>query len=167
MPGSWGHLARRFLWSLRVAPLSGDELQEVAGLIDDRTLEAYLRQNDADQRHGLEAARHILERDGRPELVVAALVHDIGKRHAGLGIAGRVIASVLARLRLPTPGRLRVYLDHPALGGAELRDLGLNGLASDYAAHHHGARPHSIDPDDWRLLSEADSTFTGGDAVDN
>lgn len=167
MPGSWGHLARRFLWSLRVAPLSADELQEVGGLIDGRSLEAYLQQNDADQRHGLEAARHVHERAGRPELVVAALVHDLGKRHARLGIAGRVIASVLARLRLPTPGRLGVYLDHPALGAAELRDLGLDGLAVDYTAHHHGARPESIDPHDWKLLSEADSTFTGHGAVDN
>ena len=167
MPGSWGHLARRFVWSLRVAPLSTDELQELAGLIDERTLQAYLRQNDADQRHGLEAARYVRARNGRSELVVAALVHDLGKRQARLGIAGRVIASVLARLRLPAPGRLGNYVDHPALGAAELRDLGLRGLAIDYTAHHHGARPDSIDPDDWKLLSEADSTFTGDGAVDN
>ena len=155
------------MWSLRVAPLDADELQELAGLVNGRTLEAYRRQTDADQRHGLEAARYVRARGGRPELVVAALVHDLGKRHAGLGIAGRVIASVLARLGLPTPGRLGLYLDHPALGAAELRNLGLDGLTSDYAAHHHGSRPPSIEPADWKLLSEADATFTGDGALDN
>ncbi|MEX1005715.1 MAG: hypothetical protein WD990_02695 [Acidimicrobiia bacterium] len=167
MPGSWAHLARRFAWSFRVEPLSPAELRELSELIDERTLKAYLQQNDADQRHGLEAARYVRERDGHTELVVAALCHDLGKRHARLGITGRVIASVLARLRLPAPGRLGVYLDHPALGAAELQKLGLGGLATDYAAHHHGARPESIDPHDWRMLSEADSTFTGDDAADN
>ena len=167
MPGSWGHLARRFVWSLRVAPLSAEDLQDLAGLIDERTLEAYLQQNRADQRHGLEAARYVRARKARPELVLAALVHDLGKRQARLGVAGRVIASVLARLGLPAPGRLGVYLDHAALGAAELRALGLAELAIEYAAHHHGARPDSIDPSDWSLLSEADSTFTGDGAVDN
>jgi hypothetical protein len=168
LPGTWGHLARRFVWSLRVAPLSTDELQELTGLIDDdRLLETYLRQSVADQRHGLEAARYVRERNDRPELVVAALVHDLGKRHARLGIAGRVFASVLARLRLPAPGRLGVYLDHPALGAKELRDLGFGSLVIDYAAHHHGSRPESIDPDDWSLLTAADSTFTRPSAVDN
>ena len=167
MPGSWGHLARRFVWSLRVAPLSADDLQDLAGLIDERTLQAYLQQNDADQRHGLEAARYVRARNGRPELVVAALVHDLGKHQARLGVVGRVVASVLGRLGLPAPGRLGVYLDHPALGAAELQALGLAGLPLDYTAHHHGARPDSIDPSDWRLLSEADSTFTSDDAVDN
>ena len=156
------------MWSLRVVPLSSDERQEVTGLIDDeRLLAAYLQQSAADQRHGLEAARHVRKNNDRPDLVVAALVHDLGKRHARLGVAGRVLASVLARLHLPAPGRLGVYLDHPALGAEELRDLGLTGLVVDYTAHHHGICPESIDHDDWTLLTAADSTFTGGDAVDN
>jgi hypothetical protein len=155
------------VWSLRVAPLSADELQELAGLIEGPILEAYLRQGVADQRHGLDAARYVRDRNGRSEVVLAALLHDLGKRQARLGIAGRVLASVLARLRLPTPGRLGVYLDHPRLGAAELRELGLGGIVIHYTVHHHGTRPESIDPADWTLLSEADSTFTGGSAIDN
>lgn len=167
MPGSWAHLARRFVWSLRVAPLKGHEIEELAGLVDRPTLDAFLGQAVTDQRHGYEAARHVRDRHGRPELVVASLLHDLGKRHAGLGTAGRVVASVLSRLGLPAPGRLGVYLDHPRLGADELRELGHDPLTVDFAAHHHGSRPGSIAPADWAMLSEADSTFTGGGPSDN
>ncbi len=161
MSGRWGHLARRFLWSLRVAPLAPPEREEVAGWLSGGVLAAFLEQSDADQRHGLDAARLVAAAGGRDELVVAALVHDIGKRHARLGPIGRSLASVLAMLRLPTPGRLGAYLDHGRRGAEELAMLGLPVPVVDFARWHHTDRPENFPPAEWALLSAADHTVVG------
>jgi hypothetical protein len=97
----------------------------------------------------------------RPDLVRAAMLHDVGKRHARLGIPGRVLASLFRQLRLKGFGRIGRYLDHPAIGGAELEAVGSERLVVDFAVHHHRTRPGSIDPDDWALLVAADQA-TGG-----
>ncbi|HVR31688.1 MAG TPA: hypothetical protein VMS74_03165 [Acidimicrobiia bacterium] len=160
MPGSWGHLARRFFWSIRVAPLSPAELEEVEALVDGPVLAAFLDQGRGDQRHGWESADAVTARGGRRELAVAALLHDIGKRGARLGVAGRVLASVCARLRIPVFGRLAAYLDHPRIGADELAALGVEGLAVTFTRHHHGERPNAVSPEDWALLVAADTTVT-------
>lgn len=160
MPGSWGHLARRFIWTIRVAPLSPVELEGVKALVDGPVLAAFLDQNLADQRHGWESAAAVAAHGGRRELAVAALLHDIGKRHARLGVAGRVLASFCARLRIPVFGRLAVYLDHPRIGAEELAALGLDGLAVTFTRHHHAEQPEAVSPQDWALLIAADTTVT-------
>jgi hypothetical protein len=161
LPGSWSHLTRRFLWSLRVDPLSPEELDEVGCWISGDLLGAFLDQSEADRRHGLDGARVVAATGGRHELVVAALVHDIGKRHARLGVVGRSLASALSLLRLPTPGRLGTYLDHGRRGADELTALGWSGLVVDFARSHHAARPSHIDPHDWDVLVAADHTVVG------
>ena len=123
-------------------------------------LAAFLDQGPADQRHGWEAANAVTVQGGRRELAIAALLHDIGKRRARLGVTGRVLASVCARLRLPVFGRLAVYLDHPTLGADELATLGLHGVAVTFARHHHSERPDAVSPEDWALLVAADTTVT-------
>lgn len=161
MPGSWGHLARRFFWSLGVESLTDAEHAQVGELIDGPILTAFREQMAADQRHGLDSARSVLARGARNELAVAALVHDIGKRHARLGVFGRSIASALSRLRLPTFGRFRDYLDHGPRGADELDALGCQGIVVEFARHHHGNRPHEISPADWEVLIAADMTVPG------
>lgn len=161
MPGSWGHLARRFFWSLRVEALTDDEYAEVADLIEGPLLTAFLEQSPADQRHGLDAARSVLARGAGREVAVAALVHDIGKRHARLGVVGRSLASALSRLGIPTGGRMRDYLDHGRRGSDELEALSCHGIVVDFARHHHDDRPHTIVPEDWDLLVAADMTVPG------
>ncbi len=111
----------------------------------------------ADQRHAYRAARFAEQRSPqRPDLVRAALLHDVGKRHARLGILGRVLASLLRQLRLEGYGRVAVYLDHPAIGAAELEETGAEPLVVEFALHHHGKRPRTIHPDDWAVLFAAD-----------
>ena len=161
MIGSWGHLARRFFWSLRVEPLAGTEIAEVARLVDGDIFDAFMAQNDADRRHGLDSARAVQHLGGRHDLIVAALVHDIGKRNADLGVIGRTVASVLAKLGLPTPGRLGLYLDHPRTGAEELASLGAPPLAVEFTRSHHGSRPQSISGEDWELLVGADGMVVG------
>jgi hypothetical protein len=159
----WRHLVRRFFWSLRVQELSATEIESLRPLRGEELLAVYLTQPAADQRHGLDCARWVEERGGRAEVAVAALVHDLGKRHAGLGVIGRSLASMCEILRLPAPGRLGRYLEHGRLGADDLAVLGAPRLVVDFARSHHGERPASIDPADWTLLVESDSVVVGRD----
>ncbi len=115
--------------------------------------EAFFAQSRADQRHGYEAARRVGE---QRQVVRAALVHDIGKRHAGLGLIGRVLVSAGAKLSLPVGRRGSLYLDHGGLAAAELTALGAEPLVVEFARDHHGERPTTISPDVWAMLIRAD-----------
>ena len=116
----------------------------------------------ADQRHGyecgLEVASHHPE---RVDMVRAALLHDIGKRHARLGAVGRVVASVLIRLTPWRPGRVGLYAAHGELAARELEELGLEPLVVDFARYHHSGRPEHFDHGDWATLERADRARVG------
>lgn len=111
------HLAKRFFWSLRDVPTDP---------ADDAWAESYLlpgevalwrRMSDLDRRHSVIVARRFLA--ARPAATRAemagALLHDVGKIESGLGVWGRVTASLIGG----RTARFRSYLDHERIG-AEL-----------------------------------------------
>ena len=115
--------------------------------------EVFFAQSRADQRHAYEAGRRVGE---LRQVVRAALLHDIGKRHAGLGLIGRVLVSAVAKLSLPVGRRGSLYLDHGGLAAAELTALGAEPLVVEFARDHHGERPATISPEVWTMLIRAD-----------
>ena len=129
----------------------------MARWLSPETAEVFFAQHDADQRHGYHAALTVIAA-GVDEVgvITAALLHDIGKRHARLGVAGRSLASVMILLGLPLGERMTAYRDHGLIGARELGALGAPSLAIDFAMHHHGTRPPTIDPETWDLLVRAD-----------
>ena len=157
MPGTWGHLARRYREGILSAPLNPAEWSWVEGHLAVPERVAFGEQPTADQRHGYEAARlaeAILGSDRTG--VRAALLHDIGKRHARLGLVGRALASVAIRLRIPLWRRARIYRDHGRIGSEELSGWGAEPLVVEFARHHHGVRPPSIEEAVWEALCETD-----------
>lgn len=157
-PGRPIHLVRRFFGSLGSRrPLPADQLW-VGALLEHDLARLFWAQPVADQAHGIATARRIAETaSDRPDLIRAALLHDVGKRHARLGVIGRSLASMVAILRLPLRGRFAAYISHGEAGAAELHFAGADSLTVAFAHHHHGARPKGFDPADWDLLVRADN----------
>lgn len=157
MPGSPAHLFRRFFDVAAARPLNASEKGAVSHWLTSETAAVFFAQHVADQRHGYDAALTVIAGGiDDPRVVTAALLHDVGKSHARLGIIGRSVASVLILLRLPLSERLSTYRDHGLIGARELSALGAPSLAIDFALHHHGDRPATIDPMTWDLLVSAD-----------
>lgn len=117
----------------------------------------FFAQPKADRRHGYEAALIVVAHGSDDsDALVAALVHDVGKRHARLGVFARSAASIFIMLGLPLGTRMTAYRDHGLVGAHELGGAGAPALAVDFALHHQGDRPPSIAPSTWDLLVAAD-----------
>ncbi len=160
MPGTLGHLSRRFFDVLFSRSLDPAERATVETWLTPDLADAFFSQSAPDQRHGYEAGLHVIAAGAEPEVVIAAAMHDIGKRRADLGITGRVIASLFIMFQLPLTRRMRLYRDHGVSAAAELAALGAPPLAIDFALHHHSVRPPSISQDTWDLLLLADQPKT-------
>lgn len=157
MPGSPGHLTRRFFDVILARPLDGEDRHEIDGWLSTEEAALFYAQSQADQRHGYTAASAIRAEAPSDTIALrAALLHDVGKRHARLGVLGRVLASILILARIPLRGRLALYRDHGETGADELERLGAEPLVVDFARHHHGQRPDSIAPSTWDVLWRAD-----------
>ncbi len=119
--------------------------------------EVFFEQMTADQRHGYHAALSVIS-DGRDEgaVITAALMHDIGKRHARLGVIARSVTSIMMLFRLPLTRRMLLYKDHGRIGARELIRMGAPPLAIEFALHHQGERPQTIESQLWEFLISAD-----------
>ncbi len=157
--GSAGHLAVRFLGSLRPGgPPAADEAWAKSQLLPgERAL--WVRMSGADRRHAIGVARDALGRlEGaeaeavgvvpRP-VVAAALLHDVGKVEADLGTWARVAVTLIAL----GAGRNRVadwatgaekwreaagrYVTHDRIGAELLVAAGSDPLTAAWAREHH------------------------------
>lgn len=157
MPGSPSHLTRRFFDVLLASPLTEDEHEAVASWLTPELADIFFEQQAADQRHGYHAAASLIEAGHEErEVVVTALMHDVGKRHSRLGVVGRTVASLLILFGLPLTERMAIYRDHGLVAARELAGRGAPSLAIDFAMHHHGERPQTIDTILWDALQAAD-----------
>ena len=156
MPGSLGHLTRRFFDVLFSAPLDAAERVAVEGWLDNGQAWVFFSQPDPDQRHGFHAALVAIAGGGEGDVIRAALLHDVGKRHARLGVLGRTFATIAIRLGLPLIRRWRLYRDHGETAAGELESLGCESVIVDFARHHHCGRAPGFPAATWDLLQLAD-----------
>lgn len=142
---------------LGATPLDEGEREKVESWIGSGELAAlFFTQQDADQRHGYEIASAVASAGHRLELVAAAALHDVGKRHSRLGAFRRSLATVLMAFKIPLRGRMAAYRDHGPLGAIDLEAAGASPLAVSFARHHQHRRPADIAPGDWDVLNAAD-----------
>lgn len=151
------HLVERFFEVAAAKPLGEAEAAKVGQWLGPGLEGIFSAQGAKDQRHGYEAALVVIDRGvTEPDVIRAALLHDVGKRHARLGISGRILASLLIKLHLPVSRRMAIYRDHGTLAAGELEALGAEPVVVDFARHHHGQRPPTIDRQTWAILQAAD-----------
>lgn len=126
-----GHLVRRFAGSLsRRPPPAADHEWALAHLLPAEA-ELWSRLGPADRRHAVAIARGTVARLAGPvdrAVVAGALLHDVGKLDAGLGVVGRVLATLWRAARGDAAdagtGRIGRYLRHESIGAEWCRALG-------------------------------------------
>ena len=108
------HLVKRFVTSLSRRAVSVEQLAWVRKHLLDDEFSLWRRMALSDQRHSLVVAQRFvtLKPDAQRDHVAAALLHDVGKVESDLGIAMRVIATLIG----PRTKRLRAYHDHETIG---------------------------------------------------
>ena len=174
---SWAHLAGRFFGALRPGGPCPEDRRWVAGVLDPGELRLWERQPGHDQRHTVEVARRVEQalaggpHAGEARWLACALLHDVGKLTAGLGIAGRVVATLFARAAGGPAGladweerrglrrRVALYLRHGEIGGDMIRLAGGRAEVAMWAAAHHQCsrlEPDALPPSVVTALVEAD-----------
>ncbi len=147
------HLARRFVGSLSPRPPAAESVAEVESELSPELMMLWRRMSAPDQRHSIEVTERVRAEapDAPPWVVVASLLHDVGKVESGLGTLGRTAATVVRPLRprLPMPQAFVTYWDHPQRGAALIADAGGDDRAAAWAAEHHRSPSHWSVPAQW------------------
>ena len=155
--GSLSHLVTRFFDVVFAKPLSKSEKAAVVGWLSENEAKLFFEQPFFDQRHSYHAGLKVVAAGVKEiSIIKAALLHDVGKRHCGLGAIGRSIATVWLALKLPAPVRFHRYGEHGELGAVELEAIGCQPVVVEFARHHPNHRPPTISPATWNLLRRAD-----------
>jgi hypothetical protein len=155
----FGHLARRFVGSLRPGgPPVAEERWALDQLLPGEVA-LWRRMSGPDRRHAAVVARRVeraLGNEATPPVLAAALLHDVGKVESGLRTYGRVIATVSARVagaemahtwrrQRGFSRRVGLYLLHADLGADLLALAGSDPLTVAWAREHH------LPPEEWTL----------------
>ncbi len=149
----WGHLAWRFFGALRPGGPSPADRAWVESVLEPGEFALWARQPGHDQRHSSGVARQVEAalaggpHAGDTRWLACALLHDIGKVTSGLGIPGRVLATLFGRA---TDGamadweeqrglrrRMALYLRHPDLGADMIQLAGGRAEVVHWAGAHH------------------------------
>jgi hypothetical protein len=172
-----GHLAGRFTRALWPGPPRADDVEWVQGVLTSDLFVQFRRQPNHDQRHAIGVARDVQARlagteyADDPRWISAALMHDIGKLDAHLGVYGRVVATVSGAIaghdmaarwsaKRGFTRRVGLYLRHAELGGVRIRLAGGPEEAARWAEAHH-------EPDRWPDLGIPEPVVVALDAADN
>lgn len=159
-----GHLVLRFFTSLFAVPPGAADEAWVAERLGDGEFALWAAQPRYDRRHTLRVARRVdrllAERADHDDWVAAALLHDVGKIQADLGVVGRSVATtvgvVVGKRRMAgwqdqsgIRGRFGRYAAHGEIGGAMVRSARGREAAARWAEVHHlvGGR-NPIKPED-------------------
>ncbi len=111
------HVFKRFIGSFDYRPISQEILTEVSAMLTQDEFALWNEMRLADRRHSVIVLKRfrLLRPDSCNAERAGALLHDVGKTVSDLGLACRVVATVIG----PRGSRFRDYHDHEQLG-AEL-----------------------------------------------
>jgi hypothetical protein len=148
------HLSGRFARALWPSPPRPADTAWAETVLSPAAFSQWTLQPGHDRRHTVLVARAVESQlagtpyAGDPRWLAAALLHDIGKLDARLGVYGRVVATVSGAVggagaaeawsgKRGFTRRVGLYLRHPELGARRIRLAGGPEEAARWAAAHH------------------------------
>ena len=134
------HLVRRFLRALVPRRPSDRDEAWVASVLRPSELVLWSRLPNHDRRYSIRVARRVAHELRDDRWVAVALLHDVGKLDAELGVVGRSLATVAGYVRPKmrrSSGRFGRYLRHEEIGAEMLRAAAARDEAIQWAAVHH------------------------------
>jgi hypothetical protein len=152
------HLGRRFVRALSPRPPRDRDVAWVVGILEPTELALWRSLPNHEQRYTIRVAKDVearlagTEYAGEPRWLAAALLHDVGKLDAGLGVVGRSAATVMGAVAGPARidrwaqasgfrRRAAWYFHHDDRGADRIRAAGGRDQAARWAsAHHHRSR---------------------------
>jgi hypothetical protein len=157
------HLSGRFFRALSPRAPGREDIEWAESVLSPAAYAQWTLLPAHDKRHTIGVARDVeMQLAGTAEAgddrwVACALLHDVGKLDARLGVYGRVVATVCGAVGGPGMAdawserggftrRVGLYLRHPELGADRIRLAGGPEEAAQWAAAHHA-------PDTWASLA--------------
>jgi hypothetical protein len=148
------HLSGRFVRALWPGRPRADDIVWAEQVLPPAAYSQWKLQPSHDCRHTIRVARDVQSRladtpyADDPRWLAAALLHDIGKLDAQLGVYGRVVATVSGLAATGETAdawsakrgftrRVGLYLQHPELGARRIRLIGGPEAAAQWAGAHH------------------------------
>lgn len=143
-------------WRALTARVDPGELESIAPLLGPRGMELFRRLSRRDQRHSLDVYIALREQ-GREHsaLLVAGLLHDVGKTIGAIPLLYRVavtllqafsprtLSSLAARGEIPLLSPFRAAQDHSEIGAQLVMSAGFPALVVELVRHHHD-RPDAL-----------------------
>ena len=137
-------------WRALTARVDPGEIESVAPLLGPHGVELFRRLSRRDQRHSLDVYIALREQ-GREHsaLLVAGLLHDVGKTIAAIPLFYRVAVTLLqafsprtlaylaTRGESPLLSPFRAAQDHSEIGAQLLMSAGFPALVVELVRHHH------------------------------
>jgi hypothetical protein len=156
------HLTRRFFGALRPGPPAAVDVAWVDTVLTPEERDVWRRLPAHDRRHSIAVARRVqvmlasTSDADDDRWLAAALLHDVGKLDSGLGVFGRVGATLAGAAaghdmadawstKRGITRRVGLYLRHAELGETRLQLVGARSEAAQWAGAHH-------DRDRWPTL---------------
>jgi hypothetical protein len=171
------HLVRRFFGALWPGKPDDFDVEWVGTVLNEQELTVWSRMPNHDRRHSIRVARNVeaelanTDYASDPRWAEAALLHDIGKLDSGLGVFGRVLATLagataghdMAEAWSQKRGVTRkfgLYLRHPELGASRIRLCNGSREAALWAEAHQ-------DPELWPSTGLPDVVIAALAAADD
>jgi putative nucleotidyltransferase with HDIG domain len=164
------HRAWQFIQALTARPLTAAEQGEVAEVLSPRQQALFRQMSSSDQRHSLKVMRTVIAMGTTiRDLLVAALLHDVGKSRHQLYLWERVMVVVI-RAFGPTAASgwgkelskgwrrpFVIYQQHPEWGAEMALAAGCSPLTVELIRGHHDRGGVHTDSELLRSLQQADS----------
>jgi hypothetical protein len=167
---SWvPYRVRQFFLALRVA-VDPRDVEQARSILTPKQMELFVGMQPSEQTHAVKVYRRLVEQgETSPDLLVAALLHDVGKSLSPLHLWDRVLI-VLAREVFPERSRRwgslpaqgdggwrRAFLvaeQHPTWGAALAAEAGASPQTVALIRQHQEPASTAVDVEIERLLSK-------------